>query len=576
MVDELRSVDPTTLEIISNHFGYIGGEMQSKVMNAAYSSMWQEAGDLSAALLSPDAEIIGQSERAIPIHVATMINSVHKCVELTGGFEALEPGDVLIQNDPYSGNNHLPDFVVAAPVFANELLIGFSAVRAHWLDVGGSSPTSYDTNTGEIIKEGLRVPPAKLFEAGDRNDALYNVILANVRDREERLGDFNAQLGGVRHGRTRLGELAAKYGEETVRESISVLLARDEARMRNRIEAQPDGTYRAADYLDGDGVEDRLLEIRAAVTIAGDEIEVDFAGSDGDVYGGINAPPSVTEAATQYAVKCTLDPGYLRTSGEFRPVTIVTEKGSIVDPEHPAPVVAGNHETANRVFDTVVAAIEQVDPALVFGAGEGSTNGLTYRSLESKQTNRTRGLGGMGACPRRDGIHAIRSGVGNTGVEPVERFEEKYEFVTISEFSLVEDTGGAGRYRGGNTSRLVTRLDDDSEIIITSDRSKTRPYGVAGGGAGSPALHVHIPPDGEEHVLPSKINTVVEAGSEVLLQPAGGGGFGDPTDRPPEQVLEDVIDGYISHAAAEEDYKVKIDRETMAIDRAATAALRDE
>jgi N-methylhydantoinase B len=566
---------PTTVEVIRNQLVNISEEMQARVMNSAYSSMWQEAGDLSAALLSPRAEVAGQSQRAIPIHVATMVTSVGQIVEQTGGYDALEEGDILIQNDPYSGNNHLPDFVVAEPVFHDGSLLGFSAVRGHWLDVGGSSPTSYAIDTGEILKEGLRVPPAKLYEAGERNDALYRVIFANVRDSDERVGDFNAQLAGVRQGRRRLQEVAEKYGAETVRATVDRLLDNDERRMRSCIEALPDGDYEAEDFLDGDGIEDELLRIHATVRVRGSDIEVDFTGTDGQVSGGINAPPSVTRAATHYGIKCTLNPGILRTSGEFRPVDIDAPRRSLVNPEHPAPVVAGNHETANRVFDTVVRAIGTIDADLVFGAGEGSTNGLTYRSLETKVANRTRGMGGAGACATRDGINGIRSGVGNTGIEPVERFEERYEYVTIDEFAIVTDTGGGGRFRGGNATRLTTRFADDVELIVTSDRAKTGPYGVAGGGEGARARHVHVTPDGERHELPSKCSTTLDAGSAFELQPAGGGGYGDPHERPPERVLEDVLDGYITAETALETYGVAVSGDPLGIDWETTEGLRD-
>jgi N-methylhydantoinase B len=569
-------VDPATLEIVRNQLHDSAEEMQATVMNAAYSPVWQDAGDLSCALLNADAEIVGQSERVIPMHIATMTNSVQVAIEETGGYEALAPGDVLIQNDPYSGNNHLPDFVMAQPVFVDDTLLGFASVRAHWVDVGGTSPTSYSTKTDEIIKEGLRVPPAKLVEAGDRNEALFDVLLANVRGREERQGDMNAQLAGVRRGHRRFTAIAEKYGAETVLAAIDTLLSNDEQRMRNRIEDLPDGRYEAEDFLDGDGLTADRIAIRATLEIDGTDARIDFDGSDPQATGGVNAPLSCTETASYYAVKVTLDPGSPGTSGSYRPVSVTAPSGTVVNPEYPAPVVAGNHETSNRIYDTVVRAIAEIDPGLAFGAGDGSSNIFTYRSLSSGDLNLTCLGGGMGACPGRDGINAIRSGVGNTGIQPVEREELVYDFVHIEEFSLVKDAGGAGLHRGGVPPRRVTRLDDDAELIVVAERATTQPFGMAGGEPGERASHVHISPDGEETKVDSKATLTVDAGSSFAFQPAGGGGYGDPHDRPASAVAEDVENGYVSVEEAMEVYGVALNPDTLAVDEAETERLRSE
>lgn len=566
--------DPALVEIVRNQLHDVAEEMQASVMNSAYSPLWQEAGDLSCAIVTPAAEIVGQSERVVPIHIATMTSSIGIAVERTGGHGALEPGDVLMQNDPYAGNNHLPDFVMAQPIFVDGDLLGFSAVRAHWVDIGGSSPTSYSVETGEIIKEGLRVPPAKLYEAGKRNDALRNVVLANTRDRDERIGDMNAQLSGVRRGHDRLLELADKHGVDALAAAMDTVLANDERLMRKRIAALPDGTYEATDFLDSDGMVDELVRIHASLRVDGDEIAVDFEGSDQQVSGGVNSPIACTRTATYYAVKVTLDPGKPGTTGSYRPISVTAPSGTVVNPEHPAPVVAGNHETATRIHDAVLKAIVQIDPQLGFGAGDGSSNVFNYRSLDTGALNYTCIGGGMGACPGRDGVNAIRSGVGNTGIQQVERVEETYDFVRVEEFSIVPDTGGPGRTRGGCTVRRVLRFDDPTMVVTTGERAKTQPFGVDGGKGGASAVHRLIHPDGETERLPSKVTREVSAGSRVHFQPAGGGGFGDPIDRPPEAVLEDVRNGYVSLDDAREEYGVVIDEDAMTVDREATEKRR--
>jgi N-methylhydantoinase B len=579
------TVDPATVEIVRNALRDVAEEMQAMVMNAAYSTLWQEAGDLSCAVLNRDGEIVGQSERVIPVHTATMTNSTRAAVEGTGGEAALEPGDVLLQNDPYSGNNHLPDFLMARPVFAGGDLFGFAAVRGHWVDVGGNSPTSYSTHTGEIIQEGLRVPPAKLFEAGERNEALVGTIMANVRDPEERRGDMQAQLAGVHRGAARLEDLADRHGAATLAECLETVLANDETYMRSQIEALPDGEYAAVDYIDGDGLEtaatreaadESPLAIETTLTVDGDELSFDFAGTADQVDGGVNVPLSCTEAGAFYAVKVTLDPGDPGTLGAYRPVTVTAPEGSLVNPTYPAPVVTGNHEGANRVFDVCVRAIAEIDPDLGFGAGDGSSNGLSYRSTDSGRLNREAMMGGTGATTGRDGVNAIRSGLGNTGTQPVERVEQTYDFVTIDEFSIVPDTGGAGRQRGGNAARRVTSLADPCDIVTTGDRLYTRPYGLAGGLPGTCARNVHVTPDGEWVELPSKITRSVPAASKLVVQPAGGGGFGDPADRPVDDVVADVANGYVTVETAREDYGVALDPDTLEVDAAETDRLRGE
>jgi N-methylhydantoinase B len=570
----MTAADPMTVEMIRSALLDAAKEMQGAVMNAAYAPLWQEAGDLSCSLLNTQAEIVGQADRVIPIHVATMTNSVAAAIEGTGGHDNLEPGDVLFQNSPYHGNNHLPDFVAAQPVFDDGTLLGFSAVRGHWVDVGGSSPTSYSPETGELIQEGLHVPPVKLFRAGERNDDIYDVVFANVRDPDERAGDLKAQLAGVRRGRERLLDLADEYGPETLLESMATILSNEESRMRRKIDDLPEGRYGATDYIDGDGMGAGLTEIVASVEVEGDEILVDFAGTADQVSGGVNAPLSVTETAAYYAVKVTLDPGDPGTSGAYRPVRVSAPQGSLVNPTAPAPVVLGNHETAGRIYDVTLKAIAEIDPGIAFGAGEGGSNGISYRSLVTDQFNRVRSLGGLGGCPAADGI-TIRSSIGNTGVQSIERVEEDFEFVHTDRFEIVPDTGGAGRHRGGNASVRTVRFDHDTEIILTCERAEVPPFGVAGGDAGTTANHVHVTPDGKRVQKPSKQTFEIEAGSKIENQAAGGGGYGEPSERPPERVLSDVKDGYVTVEEAREAYGVAIDPATMSVDDAETAELRD-
>jgi N-methylhydantoinase B len=555
-------VDAVTVEIIRNQLLDIAEEMQATVMNSAYSPLWQEAGDLSCALLNRDVEIVGQGERVIPLHIATMVDSTTEAIAETGGKEALSEGDVLIQNDPYTGNNHLPDFLMAQPVFVEDRLIGFSAVRGHWVDVGGSAPTSYAIDAGHILKEGIRIPPAKLYDAGERNDGLYQAILSNVRGRRERTGDMNAQLSGVRRGRDRLQTLAEEHGAEAVIRAMDEILDNEESRMRSRIAEIPDGEYAAEDYMDGDGISGEQIRIAANVTVDGDEIGVSFDGTDAQVKGGVNTSMASTKTATYYAFKVTLDPGEPGTTGAYRPISVTAPDRSLVNPEYPAPVVAGNHETTYRIYDVIVRAIAEIDPELAFSAGEGSTNVLNYQPTDGEGINYTVMTGGMGALPDRDGIDAIRNGVGNTGLQPVERIEQDYDFVSVDELAIAEETGGAGRHRGGCAARRVFTFDEETQIILAAERATTEPYGLDGGHPGASAEYGIIGTDGDFERIPSKTTETIRPGESVLVQPAGGGGFGDPTQRDRDRVRTDVLDGYVSAATAREIYGVDLEEPT--------------
>jgi N-methylhydantoinase B len=575
-MSEHQAVDPTTVEIVRNKLHDIAEEMQTMVMQSAYSPLWQEGGDLSCILLSPDVEIVGRSERAIPIHIATQMSATEAAIEQLGGYDALEPGDVLFHNDPYSGNNHLNDFLTVQPVFVDGTLVGFSSDRGHWLDVGGMSPSSYGTDTGELIKEGICVPPTKLYRGGDLNQDLYDTVLNNVRNPDMREVDFKAQLAGLRRGHARLERLTEDYGVDTLLGAMDRILDQEERQMRDRLSALPDGEYVASDYIDGDGVGDERTRIDTAVTVDGEELEIDFAGTEDQVYGGVNSPLGVTKTAAYYACKVTLDPGPPGSSGIYRPVSITAPEGSLVNPEYPAPVANGNHETASRVYDVVVKAVGTIDDDIAFGAGSGSSNGFSFAHAETGRQGRNRTIGGLGGCACRDGVDAIRSSVGNTAIQSFERTEEDYDFVTTEEFSIVTDSGGAGRRRGGNSMRRVVRFDDEVRLVLTAERTKVPPFGVCGGDDGHTAEWVHRKPDGERVVKRSKFDDVFPAGSALVATAAGAGGYGDPTDRPPEAVLEDVVDGYVSVDAARDEYGVVVDPETMTVDREATDRLRED
>lgn len=577
-------LDPITFEVIRNALLMAAMEMKGVVVRTAYSTLWKEAGDLSCGLLTRNCEVVAQGMGDIPAHLATMPFSVRGCVERIGEAN-LRPGDVLYQNDPYCGNNHLPDFIMAKPIFLDGVILGYSAVRGHYVDVGGVGPGSYSTAVRDIYAEGLRIAPLKLWKQGELNEDIVSVLQTNTRNARERLGDLRAQYAGCVIGERRILALAARYGPELLVEAMEEVLRYSERLTRTEIGKIKPGVYHFVDYCDGDGLRDEPLRLEVTVTVEADRIKADFTGTSPQARGGMNAPYAVTASATQYAVKCLTDPWNPANSGSYRAVEVVAPEGSLLNPRPPAPVVAGNHETASRVADAVIGALAQAAPERAIAAGSGSSAVIAVGGIHPATGREyvwveTHGSG-QGASRDQDGVHATRVNVGNTGNTPVESIELNYPVLTL-EYSVADDSGGPGRRRGGLTIRRRFRLLDDATAIVTCERGRVPPYGLFGGQPGRPARIVLNPGTPEERVLPTKTPPIdLPAGTLVDYRPAGGGGYGDPLEREPERVLDDVLDGYVSVESAREDYGVVLhptpDHDLTGgyvIDEAATRALR--
>lgn len=561
----MAELDPITHEVIRH--GLLGSarEMKVVVCSTAYSTLWKEAGDLSCALLNARCELIAQGPGDIPIHLAAMPFSVEGAVRAIG-FDTLRPGDVLFQNDPYHGNNHLPDFTMAKPVFLDGTIIGFAAVRGHSVDVGGMAPGSYSAAARDIYAEGLRLAPCKLYREGQLNEDIIMVLTRNTRGAAERLGDIRAQYAGCLAGERRLLSLAEKYGVDNLLASADLLLERSESRMRSRIAALDPGSHTFEDLCDGDGIDaDRPLLIRATVTIGDDDVVVDFTGSDGQCRGGMNAPLAVTASATYYVIKALLAPDESPNSGDYRPIRLIAPERSIVNCVSPAPVVAANHETAGRIADVVMGAMARAVPDLAVAACSGTSGMLSVGGV------RTRGPrvghefvfveahgSGHGASARGDGLNATRASIGNTGNTPVEALEMAFP-VQVECSEIVPDSGGPGRHRGGCSVQRRYRFLEYSQLTITAERAAFPPYGLDGAGPGLPSAFVLTRADGEAEELPSKTPPIAcEAGSTLLFRIAGGGGFGDPAERRREATLADVRNGYVTAEAAAAQYGVAV------------------
>ncbi len=574
----MNGVDPITLEVVCEGLIAIVREMRATVIRASYSPVIWDMDDFSCALFDPQGQMIAQSEDH-PGHVLPMPWSVRCAME---DFEGdLRPGDVILLNDSYRGGTHLNDVTMLYPLFDGDDLIVFPAVRAHWSDVGGGAPGSYSGLNTNIYQEGVRIPPIKIVEEGRLNRAAMALLLNNMRLPEDRRGDFNASLGACRVAESRIRKLLAKYGRKTVLDCITLNLDRSERRLRARIAALPRGEYVYEDYLEfyEEGGFDPVL-MRLTLTIAGDEIVADFAGSSPQVPGVVNSSLATTGAGVLVAVKAVLDPAGPINHGTFRPIRLQAPEASIVDVKLDAP--AGAHgEVRKRAVSVMMGALAQVVPGLVSGdlCGTSFPNAMGGRD-ERRQRDYVyyeAPAGGNGGYLEGDGPSAWGNiDFGNVRtIQSAEALESGMP-LHVERSELRCDSGGEGTMRGGLGLRRELRLiEGEARYSVLSDRAVLPPFGVWGAGPAAPVT-VSLRRDGAEidFATPGKVTGVaIRAGDIVVMQSAGGGGYGDPLARDPERVREDVMAGYVSRERARVGYGVIL-AENGEVDAPATHAER--
>jgi len=560
-------LDPISFSVIDAGLRAAVAEMKAVVLRTAYSNLWREAGDLSCALLDARGEIVVQGVGDIPIHLGSMPMTMQGVLDRIDPSE-LRPGDVVLQNDPYRGNNHLPDFFMAKPVFSDDELIAFTAVRGHYVDIGGPAPGSYYTLATDIYGEGLRMPPVKIYREGVINQDVLDIMLANVRNPAERVGDMRSQYAGCVTAERRLLDFCERYGTGTVRRAMAQVLDVSEQRARAAFATIPDGRYEFEDHCDGDSFDPSPIAIRAAVEVCGGAVTIDFSGSSPQSRGGMNSPHGVTVSAAYFALKALTEPHTASNSGSYRPVTVIAPEGTIVNPHAPAPVVAGNHETSARIADVVLGALAQAVPDRVPAAGTGSATVLIVGredAVDDAIMYEVHGAG-QGGSFGDDGSHARRTSIGNTGNTPCELLEAHHP-VRIVSYALTQGGGGAGRHRGGTGITRVVEFTENSTVTIVADRDQSRPYGLLGGAPGGNARFELTLPDGTVRTLSSKTPpTSVPAGARLVFTCAGAGGYGDPLERALPAIQADLDDEYLTPEAARRDYGVTVTHAPMRAD----------
>ena len=561
-----QALDPITLEVVTEGLISVVREMRATVFRTARSVAIWEARDFSCGLFDASGQVVAQSED-IGSHVVPLPWSVEASLKVVG--DDLSPGDVIVMNDPYLGGTHLNDVTLIYPVFHNDKLVFFPAVREHWADVGGAVPGSMSGSANEIYQEGIRIPPVKLVERGQINHAAMEILLSNMRVRDERMGDFNSGLAACRTAERRINELTERYGLDTLLSGVADNLDRSEARMRAQIAKLPDGEYFYEDYLEtfGPPPQRKLEPLRLPLKLAvhGDTMTADFTGAAQQAPAPVNSTLAVTAASVFIALKSVFDPSQALNQGSFRPVKVIAPRGTVVNVTHPAP--AGSHgEVRKRVIATMLGALAQACPEL----SSGDIHRTSFHNL----------IGGVDPATGKEYVHYEWSSGGNGGfleddgpsamaaidwgdlstVQSTEVMETRFPLL-VEWTRQATDSGGAGRTRGGLGTRRALKLTrGEASYSLLADGAMVPPFGVLGGETGAPVGSYTLNDRGTHPFpTPGKVGGhPMRAGDVVVLQSAGGGGYGDPLERSPQRVLDDVEEGYVSIESARALYGVVI------------------
>ena len=482
-------VDPITAEVMRNAFQSIVEEMGLMLVRSAYSTNIKERRDCSCALFAADGGLVALAEH-IPIHLGSMQGLMAQIAENLEEWD-FKPGDVIIANDPYrGGGSHLPDVTLVQPVFHQKKLVAFVSNIAHWADIGGRAPgagTAGDAT--EILQEGIRIPPTRIVSQGEVQSHLLQLLLLNMRGREERLGDYRAQIAALQLGERRLHELINRYELPLIQACLTQLFDYSERLLRQALLQIPAGAYEFTDHMDDDGVSDDPLPIHVVVTISNSpqaSITFDFSGSASQANGGINMVWSALLATVYYAVKAVVAPEVPPNAGFQRPIRINVPEGSLLNAREPA-AVGGRTDTCQRVVDAILGALSQAVPERVIAASNGATTAIIFGGTEAvsgRDFVYVEALGGgMGARATKDGMDGVQVHITNTSNLPIEAMELEYPLRVLN-YGLVTDSGGPGKYRGGLAIRKEIQVTTPVIFSAHADRHRLAPWGLDDGKSG--------------------------------------------------------------------------------------------
>ncbi|HEX6079327.1 MAG TPA: hydantoinase B/oxoprolinase family protein [Methylomirabilota bacterium] len=569
-------IDPVRFEVIRNALLAITEERGATLRRAAYSTNIKTRGDFSCAFFDRDLRTIAQAF-AQPSHLGSLAHIVPRAIRSYGP-ERLEPGDGILINDPYLGGVHLNDITLITPVFHQGALFGYVANIAHHVDVGGGAPGSIGVSS-EIYQEGLVIPPVRFVRGGHIDRDLFAMIRSNFRGTREISGDFRAQTAANRLGAQRIESLAAQYGAGPLAHYLEELLRYTERRTRAAFAEFPDGRFEADMLMDGDGVTDEPVRLAAVVTVEGGRLTVDLTGCDDQRKSPTNATSSQTYSGVVYVLKCLIDPDIPVNDGFYRLIDIRSRPGSVVHAQHPAAVAAG-WEIAMQLCDLMFKALAPALPDRVVAGTKGCVCNIAFGGINPGTgeyfTYYETIAGGYGATLTTDGMDAVQAHFQNTENAPIEETEANYP-VRILRYSLIENSEGGGRHRGGLGVRRDYAFPGHApSFSILSDKALHAPWGLFGGAEARPARYVLNPDAAGARELPSKITFQMAPGDVVSVQTPGGGGAEAPLERDPARVAADVAQGKISVERALSVYGVVVDPVSHVLDEAATIAARTE
>ncbi len=536
------------VELLRNNLGGICDEMYAALMKSAYSTNIKERHDHSTVIFDAAGHVVVQGD-SLPLHLASMLGLAEVVLERHGRAR-IRPGDMFISNDPFVGRgSHLPDVAILAPVFHEDDLVLFVSNIAHHADIGGMSPGSMAGGMTEIFQEGLRIPPVRVVRSGEIVEDILSMILLNVRVPEERRGDYMAQIAANRLGLRRLGELFGRWPVAEIAEGAEKIIEAVARRMRAGIAEVPDGTYHFRDYLDDDGMETTDIPIEVTITKAGEEITFDFTGSGTQVQGNMNNSHAGLQASVLYALKVLVDPDGPTNHGMLEPVTITAPEASVVNAVFPA-ATAARAQTAQRIVDAIFGALADALPERILAAGNGANGCATFSGVgpDGKYYVYLETIGGgAGGRAYRDGNDGIQVHITNTSNLPIEALENEYPLL-VERYELVEDSGGAGKWRGGMGLRRVYRgIDHTLTFSGQNERQTYAPWGLFGGGPGGKGRMEIVHDDGRRDPLASKPSSLeVPTNAVVWVETPGAGGYGPPDERAGERLVVDRESGKFS------------------------------
>ncbi|MFQ5719921.1 MAG: hydantoinase B/oxoprolinase family protein [Acidobacteriota bacterium] len=520
------SASPVTLEVYRHLFAALAEEMGVTLRRTAISPNITERRDYSCALFDGAGRMVAQGEN-IPVHLGSMPASVAAAIAET----RMERGDIILLNDPFRGGTHLPDLPMVAPWFGADAAAPafFLAVRAHHADIGGATPGSMPI-AGELLQEGLVIPPVHWVRAGVPVTETHRLLLANVRTPIERTGDLDAQAAALAVGKRRLADLVRRRGEAEVMAYGQHLLARAERSMRALIASLPDGTYRFEDVMEDDGCGGGPFPLVVAVTVEEEVARVDFTGTGGPAGGGINAVPAIANSAVYYAFRTLLDADAPSNAGLYAPLDVIVSSPSLLDPPAGAAVAGGNVETSQRLVDVVLGALAQALPDRVAAASQGTMNNVAFGGVRPGNgrpfTYYETLAGGHGGRPDGPGMSARHSHMTNSLNTPVEAIEHALP-VRVERYAIRHGSGGAGRYPGGAGLVREYLFLADAELTLITERRARGPWGLAGGSDGAPGRNTLVRADTDrEERLGAKCRRQMAAGDRLIIETPGGGGWG--------------------------------------------------